>query len=208
VGVVGGARYFSLDRPADPEMYLPFSQAVARGMNLVIRTRGQTGEIAAALRAAVASVDPDQPVSTVRTLTSIVSATTAQPRFYGALLSLFAAVAMLLSAIGLYGVISYAVNRRAREIGIRIALGATSKDILRLVAGQGARPMLFGLAAGLAGAYFAARLLASRLFEVMPHDATVFTLVSIGLVAVAVTACWAPARRAVRVDPATCLRQE
>jgi putative ABC transport system permease protein len=208
VGVVGGARYFSLARSPDPEMYLPFSQDIARTMNLVVRMRADAADIGAALRAAVASVDPDQPISSLRTLTSIVAGTAAQPRFYGLLLGLFAVVAMLLSAIGLYGVISYAVNRRTREIGIRMALGATSKDILRLVAGQGAPPMVCGLVAGLAAAYFAARLLASRLFEVIPHDSTVFGLVPVGLVAVALVACWAPARRAMGVDPAMSLRQE
>jgi predicted permease len=208
VGVVGGARYFSLEKPAFPELYLPYSQDVARTMNLVVRTKGQTTDVSAALRSAVASVDPDQPISEVRALTSIVSATAAQPRFYGFLLGLFAAVAMLLSAIGLYGVISYAVNRQTREIGIRIALGATSKDILQLVAGQGARPLMLGLAAGLAGAYFAARLLASRLFEVMPHDTAVFAVVPLVMVAVAIAACWSPVRRAMRVDPSASLRQE
>jgi predicted permease len=208
VGVVGGARYFSLGRPPDPEMYMPFSQDVARTMNLVVRTKGQTAEVGAELRAAVSSVDPDQPISTVRTLTSIVSATAAQPRFYGFLLGLFATVAVLLSAIGLYGVVSYAVNRRTREIGIRIALGASSKNILRLVAGQGAKPMVLGVIAGMGVAYFAARLLANRLFEVAPHDAVVFGLVPAGLLAVAMAACWSPVRRAIRVDPAASLRQE
>jgi ABC-type antimicrobial peptide transport system permease subunit len=208
VGVVGGARYFSLGRPPDPEMYLPFSQDVARTMNLVVRTKGQTPDVGTALRTAVASVDPDQPISTVRTLTSIVSATAAQPRFYGFLLGLFATVAVLLSAIGLYGVVSYAVKRRTREIGIRIALGASSKNILKLVAGQGARPMVLGVTAGMTVAYFAARLLASRLFEVAPHDAAVFGLVPAGLLVVAMAACWSPVQRAIRVDPAASLRQE
>jgi ABC-type antimicrobial peptide transport system permease subunit len=141
-------------------------------------------------------------------LTSIVSATAAQPRFYGFLLGLFATVAVLLSAIGLYGVVSYAVKRRTREIGIRIALGASSKNILKLVAGQGARPMVLGVTAGMTVAYFAARLLASRLFEVAPHDAAVFGLVPAGLLVVAMAACWSPVQRAIRVDPAASLRQE
>jgi ABC-type antimicrobial peptide transport system permease subunit len=144
----------------------------------------------------------------MRTLTSIVSGTAAQPRFYGFLLGLFAIVAVLLSAIGLYGVISYAVNRRTREIGIRIALGASSRDILRLVAGQGTRPVVLGLATGMGAAYFASRLLASRLFEVTTHDTAVFGLVPSGLVVVAVLACWSPVRRAIRVDPAVSLRQD
>jgi putative ABC transport system permease protein len=208
VGVVGGTHYFSLARSPDPEMYLPYAQDVARTMNLVVRTQGQSADIGAALRSAVASVDPDQPISTMRTLTSIVSGTAAQPRFYGYLLGLFAAVALLLSAIGLYGVISYTVNRRTREIGIRVALGASSIDILRLVAANGARLMLLGLTAGLAGAYFAVRLMATRLFEVTPHDMTVFVLVPLCLVMVAVAACWAPARRAMDLDPAASMRQE
>jgi putative ABC transport system permease protein len=208
VGVVGGTRYFSLARSPDPEIYLPYSQDVARTMNLVVRTQGQSADIDAALRTAVASVDPDQPISTVRTLTSIVSGTAAQSRFYGYLLGLFAAVALLLSAIGLYGVISYTVNRRTREIGIRVALGASSVDVLRLVAANGARLMLLGLTSGLGGAYFAVRLMASRLFEVAPHDMTVFVLVPLCLLVVAVAACWAPARRAMGLDPAASMRQE
>ena len=208
VGVVGGTRYFSLARSPDPEMYLPYSQDVARTMNLVVRVQGQAADVGAALRTAVASIDPDEPISSVRTLTSIVSGTAAQPRFYGYLLGLFAAVALLLSTIGLYGVISYTVNRRTREIGLRIALGASSGDILRLVAGNGARLMLIGLTAGLAGAYFAVRLMANRLFEVSPHDMTIFILVPLSLVVVALAACWAPARRAMGVDPAASMRQE
>lgn len=208
VGVVGGARYYSLASPPVPEVYVPYAQDVVRTMNLMVRTKGEAADIGNALRAVVASIDPDQPISDVRTLNGIVTATAAQPRFYGFLLGLFAAVAMLLSAIGLYGVISYAVNRRTREIGLRMALGARPIDILRLVAGQGARPIVLGVAAGLAGAYFAARLLASRLFEVTPHDRTVFVLAPMGLVIVALVAFWAPARRAMRVDPAASLRQE
>jgi putative ABC transport system permease protein len=208
VGVVGGARYFTLAIPPYPELYVPYAQDLARTMNLVVRTKGEPADIGKALRTAVASVDPEQPISSVRTISSLISASAAQPRFYGFLLGLFAAVAVLLSAIGLYGVISYAVNRRSREIGIRIALGARAKDIVRLIGGQGAQLLAAGLAAGVAGAYFASRLLASRLFDVTPHDTTVFTLVPVGLVAVALAACWGPVRRAMRVDPATSLRQE
>jgi putative ABC transport system permease protein len=137
----------------------------------------------------------------------VVSGSAAQPRFYSLLLGMFAVVAIALSAVGLYGVVSYAVSRHTREIGIRMALGATSGSIARLVAGQGLRLIAFGLAAGLAGAWFASRLLASYLFQVMPHDASTFLVLPPALVAVALAACWIPVRRAMRVDPSVSLRE-
>jgi ABC-type antimicrobial peptide transport system permease subunit len=177
-------------------------------MNLVLGTRGDAPDIGVELRTSIAAVDPGQPLPAIRTMNTVVSATAAQPRFYGFLLGLFAAVAAVLAAVGLYGVIAYTVGRRTREIGIRMALGATSANVLGLIAAEGMRPIVVGLAAGLAGAYFASRLLASRLYQVTAHDAEVFTLVPFALVVIATAACWAPMRRAMRVDPAACLRQD
>jgi putative ABC transport system permease protein len=207
VGVVGGVHFNSLGEQSYAEMYSPFSQHVCGAMNIVVRTKNDAADIGSALRAAVAGIDPDQPISAIRTMQDVVSGSAAQPKFYSLLLGLFAAVAMVLSAVGLYGVVSYAVSRHTREIGIRVALGATSGDVARLVAGQGLRLIALGLAAGLAGAWFASLLLAGYLFQVTPHDAGTFLVLPLALAAVALAACWIPVRRAMRVDPSVSLRE-
>ncbi len=207
VGVVGGVKFNALGAPAFSEMYFPFYQHAAGSMNIVVRTRNQAADIGPAIRAAVAGIDPDQPISAIRTMDDVVSGAAAQPRFYSLLLGLFAAVAIALSAVGLYGVVSYAVSQHTREIGIRLALGATSADIARLVAGQGLRLTALGLLAGLAGAWFASRLLSSYLFSVMPHDTDTFLFLPPALAGVALAACWIPVRRAMRVDPSVSLRE-
>ncbi len=207
VGVVGGVHFNSLGEQSYAEMYFPYSQHLYGTMNIVVRTKNGTADIGSAIRAAVAGVDPDQPISAIRTMEDVVSGSAAQPRFYSLLLGMFAVVAMVLSAVGLYGVVSYAVSRHTREIGIRVALGATSGDIAGLVAGQGLRLIALGLAAGLAGAWFASRLLAGYLFQVTPHDAGTFLILPLALAAVALAACWIPVRRAMRVDPSVSLRE-
>jgi putative ABC transport system permease protein len=207
VGVVGGVKFNSLGTPAFSEMYFPFYQHPGSAMNIVVRTKIQAADIGSALRSAVAAINPDQPISALRTMDEIISGAAAQPRFYSLLLGLFAMVAIALSAIGLYGVISYAVSQHTREIGIRLALGATSADIARLVAGQGLRFTAIGLLAGLAGAWFASRLLSSYLFGVMPHDASTFLFLPLLLAGVALAASWIPVRRAMRVDPSVSLRE-
>jgi putative ABC transport system permease protein len=207
VGVVGGVKFHSLGTPALSEMYFPFYQHPGTAMNIVVRTKIDAADIGSALRAAVAAINPDQPISAIRTMDDVMSGSAAQPKFYSFLLALFAMVAIALSAIGLYGVVSYAVSQHTREIGIRLALGATSSDIARLVAGQGLRLTLLGLLAGLASAWFASRLLSSYLFSVMPHDADTFLFLPLMLAGVALAASWIPVRRAMRVDPSVSLRE-
>jgi predicted permease len=207
VGVVGGVHFHALEHEIWAEMYFPYSQHVYSTMTMVVRTKQNAADIGTALRTAVASIDPNQPISAIRSMDDVVAASASQPKFYSLLLGLFAIVALALSAIGLYGVISYAASQHTREIGIRLALGASSTDIARQVAGQGLRLTGLGLAAGLAGAWFASRLLANYLFDVMPHDADTFLFLPPALAAVALAACWIPVRRAMRVDPSVSLRE-
>jgi putative ABC transport system permease protein len=208
VGVVGGVRHYSLQNPPLPEMYVPYSHDPGSSMNLAVRATVDPAHLASALRSAVAAVDANEPISAVRTMDELISMSLAQPLFSTLLLGLFAVIAMVLAAVGLYGVISYAVSQRTREIGIRMALGAEPRSVLRLVMGQGFRMTALGLAIGLAGAFMLTRLLASLLFEVTPYDAASFAGVSLLLAAVALLACWIPARRAARVDPLVSLRDE
>ncbi len=208
VGVVGGVRHNSLQESPWPEMYLPNDQGPAYSLNLVIRASRDPANLASALRGAVNVVDPEQSISTVRTMEELVSSSVAQPRFASLLLGSFALLALVLASIGLYGVISYAVSRRTREIGIRMAVGATPSDILRLVVSQGFRLTAVGLGIGLTGAFFLTRLLATWLFEVTPYDAVTFAVLPMLLAGVAILACWIPAVRAARVDPLISLREE
>jgi putative ABC transport system permease protein len=177
-------------------------------MNVVVRTAGDPAHAASALRAAVAAVDADIPISAVRTMDDLISTSLAQPRFSMLLLALFALIALALAAVGLYGVISYTVSQRTREIGIRMALGAEPRDILRLVVGQGFRMTALGVIIGLVTALGVTRLLANLLFEVRPFDAASFAGLPLVLAAIALLASWIPARRAARVDPLVSLRNE
>jgi len=177
-------------------------------MNVVARAAGDPAHLASALRGAVTALDANEATSAIRTMDDLISTSLAQPRFSTLLLGLFAAIALTLAAIGLYGVISYAVSQRTREIGVRMALGAGPRDIVRLVVGQGFRMTAIGLAIGLAGAFALTRLLSGLLFEVTPYDAASFAGLPLLLAAIALAACWIPARRAARVDPLISLRDE
>ena len=161
-----------------------------------------------AFRSAMEKIDSTSVVYRVRTMDSIVASSIATKRFSMLLLSVFAALALLLSAVGIYGVISYLVGQRVHEIGIRIALGAQERDVLRLVIGEGARMALIGIAAGLVAAVAMTRLMANMLYGVTTHDPLTFFGVTIVLAGVALAACYIPARRAVRVDPIVALRYE
>jgi putative ABC transport system permease protein len=208
VGVVADTRHFGLDRSDRPAMYFPYAQAPLRFMNVVVRTASSPESLAEPLRRAVAEIDPQMALSDVRPLEEVISATVETPRITSALFALFALSALGLAAIGLYGVLSYSVSARVREIGIRIALGAGRKDVLGQMLGQGALLLGLGAAAGLGIAFVLSRLLASMLFGVSPTDPRVFLASFAVLAAVAFLASYLPARRAARVDPIVVLRSE
>jgi putative ABC transport system permease protein len=160
------------------------------------------------VRSEIAVLDPQVPVSSVATMEEVVSASVANQRFSVLLFVLFGAIALLLAAFGIYGVISYGVAQRTHEIGIRIALGARRREVLRLIVGEAMRPALVGAVFGLGAAFGLTRLLAGLLYSVKPTDPTTFAVVFVLLVAVALLACYLPARRATRVDPVVALRYE
>jgi putative ABC transport system permease protein len=207
VGVVGDARRVSLAAEAEPEFYVPFGQAAQRRMNLVVRT-GDGAASVASLRGAVAELDKDQLIWQTRTLDQLVAASVAGRRFNMTLLGLFASVAMLLAALGLYGVMAYSVTRRTHEIGVRMALGARGSDVLRMVVGQGMRLAAVGIAVGLVAAFAVTRVLASLLYGVTATDPLTFAGLAGLLGAVAFLASYIPARRATKVDPMVALRYE
>jgi putative ABC transport system permease protein len=209
VGIVGDARRTSLASEAEPEFYVPFGQAAQRRMNLVVRSgTGGAASMTAALRGAVAEQDKDQLIWQTRTLDQLVAASVAGRRFNMTLLALFASVAMLLAALGLYGVMAYSVTRRTHEIGVRMALGARGSDVLRMVVGQGMRLAVVGVAVGLVAAFAVTRVLASLLYGVTATDPLTFAGLAGLLGAVAFLASYIPARRATKVDPMVALRYE
>ena len=206
IGVVGDIRHRSLeDRPFDA-MYFP-TRDTGR-MNLVIRTQGDPLSIVSSVRNEVQALDPDQPIAAVRKMSDWVNASTAEPRYRTTLLGMFAALAMVLAAMGIYGVMSYSVAQRTHEIGVRMALGARQRDVLQLVVRQGMLLTLVGVALGLLGAFALTRVMASLLFEVTAKDPFTFAIVAALLIAVAFVACFIPARRATKVDPLVALRYE
>jgi putative ABC transport system permease protein len=209
VGVAADVRQFELSAPPRPQMYLPYTQLdFFSPRDLVVRTASDPLALATAVRNEVWAVDPDQPVSNVRTMGSIVAESLARQRFSMLLLAIFAGVALALAAVGIYGVLSYTVTQRTREIGIRMALGAERRDVMRLVVGQGFRLVVIGLAIGIVAALGLSRLMASLLFGVSPSDPATFLAVPAVLAAVALVASYVPARRATRVDPMRALRYE
>lgn len=209
VGVLADIRQNTLAEPAVPEIYYPVDQAANPTLrDFVVRTREEPLALANAVRRAIWSLDPDLPISGVRTVDDVVAMDVAAERLQSVLLGTFAVLALLLAAAGIYGVVSYAVVQRTRELGIRAALGAGAPNLLRLVLRQGLRPVLLGLAAGFAAALAASRLLASLLHGVEPRDPAVFALGSLVLLAAALFASLLPAARASRTDPLVALRAE
>jgi putative ABC transport system permease protein len=208
VGIVGDVRRDGLGAPSKPEMYVPFEQEPWWAAYLAIRAKGDPAPVAAAIRREVAALDPSLPVSDIQPMTQIVSDSVAQTRFRTELLGLFGAAALLLAVLGIYGVIAYDVGRRAREIGIRIALGAGRRELVGLVLSQGLGLTALGLAAGAAGAAALTRFLSSLLFETGPLDPATWAGVALALLAAGALASWIPARRALRVDPISVLRSE
>jgi len=209
VGVVEGVRHGSLAAPAPPEMFILYDQSPApAALNLVVRARRGTAAIGPVVRAAVKEIDPSQPIGEIRTYDQIVANSVSQPRFRTLLLSFFAGAALLLAAVGIYGLLSWTVVQRTQEIGIRMALGAGRRQILGLLIGQGMRLTAIGIGIGLAGALAASRLISGLLFGVAPIDPFTFVGVSIVLAATAFAACYLPARRAAKVDPMHAMRYE
>jgi putative ABC transport system permease protein len=208
IGVVGNVKNHKLDVEAFPMAYWPMSELTYSAMSLVVRAKGDPTELAPAVRNVIHALDPQQPVAEVRTLATVLGNSIARERFSTLLLTVFAVVALLLSAIGIYGVMAYAVTQRTHEIGIRAALGATAADILRLVLRQGMALALIGVGVGLLAAFGLTRLLETLLFNLSATDAPTFASIAVLLAAVALLACFVPAWRATKVDPLVALRYE
>jgi putative ABC transport system permease protein len=208
VGVVGEVKYRGLpENPtADPDLYLPFANRNAQ-YSLAVRASVPPSTLVAPLRAVIRAIDPSIPVYNTATMEELVATQTSQSRFTMWLMGAFAAVALSLSVIGLYGVMSYLVSQRTREIGIRLALGAAGGDILRLVVGNGTRLIALGIAIGVAASFALQRLVASLLFGVTAADGASAVAIAI-LAIVALIACYLPAARATRVDPLNALHYE
>jgi putative ABC transport system permease protein len=208
VGVVSDVKINSLSAPKFEEMYLPYMQSPWMAMTFVVRSGSASQPLVAAVREQIRAIDPDLPVDGVESLDHLVSQSVGQPRLLMALVTAFGGLAILLAAIGIYGVVAYSVSQRLREMGIRMALGAAPRDILRLVVSQGMRLALAGIVIGFVASLWLSKFLASELFATEPKDPLTFSLVALVLACVALTACWIPARRAMRVDPMVALRYE
>jgi putative ABC transport system permease protein len=206
VGVVGDVKHEKLEAGSGAEMYLPYQQTPWWFMSLVVRARSES--VAASVKEAVAAIDKDIAVYNVRPMGELLKKSVSQPRFNMLMLSIFALVATILAAIGIYGVISYSVTERTREIGIRQAMGATAGNVVGLIFRQTARLVAAGIAVVLVGAFALTRLMKSLLFEVSPFDPLSFALIPILLAGVALAASFIPALRATRVDPIVALRCE
>jgi putative ABC transport system permease protein len=208
VGVVGDVRQSGLAGDVMPQVYSPDLEDMGDALSFVLRVAGEPAGLIFAVRAVVAEVEPNQALYNVMTMEQRLANTTTSRRLNTALVGGFAAVALLLAVVGIYGVISYAVTQRTREIGMRMALGARPGNVMRFVMGQGMRVVLIGAGLGLAGALALARVLRNLLFEVAPTDPATFVCVTLLLSAVALLACYLPARRAARIDPMAALRCE
>ncbi|HYX43189.1 MAG TPA: FtsX-like permease family protein, partial [Pyrinomonadaceae bacterium] len=208
VGVVPGVKKERLDEDTRFYIYKPFAQSKRRSMYVVIRTADKPEALLAELRAQVAALDPELPLFDVHTMEQAINDSVSTKRLTNLLLAGFAATALLLAAVGIYGVMSLNVNSRIHEFGIRLALGAQPRDVLRLVVRQGMLLALIGAACGLISALWLTHFLASLLFKVQPTDPLIFAVVTFLLTAVAFMACYIPARRATRVDPLVALRAE
>jgi putative ABC transport system permease protein len=219
VGVVGDVNQGPFNGPLAPHVYRPYSQLPApflendpfgdwHSMDLALRTKAEPASLTSAVLAQVHSLDPDLAIVNIRTMTQVISSSVAGPQFNAILVGAFAGSALFLAAIGVYGVLAYSVARRTHEIGIRMALGATPQDVLRLIVSQGISMTLAGIGLGLAGAWGLTRFLSSLLFGVRPTDLATFASVSLLLAAAAMLASYIPARRATKVDPIVALRYE
>jgi putative ABC transport system permease protein len=216
IGVVGDVHHGGLASPADPELYVPATQLTAElwtifvplPISFVVRSSLPSTTLFPAIKAAVHDVDPEQAVSQLRPVSELVSDSVARYRFSMLLLTVFGALALIIAAVGVYGVMAYAVSQRTRELGIRLALGASRSSVQYLVLGRGLAMAALGIGIGLAGAVALTRLLVSQLFGVSPTDPAVLAAAVGTLAAVSAVACFIPAVRATRVDPVIALRSE
>jgi predicted permease len=208
VGVVGHTMHEGLDAAPRIQYYFPYRQRARPFMALVVRTAGDPSAMVGAVRSGLQSVDRDLPLSGVNTMDDLVTQSMGSRRFAMLLLALFAGIALSLASIGIYGVMSYAVAERAREMGVRMAIGAARSDVLRLVLGQGMRLAVLGVVLGVGAAFGLTRFIQKQLFNVTPTDPATFALVVVVLGTVAAAATLIPALRATRVDPAIVLREE
>jgi putative ABC transport system permease protein len=208
VGVVSDVRQTGLAGDVKLEVYNPVPEDMEGTLSFVMRVAGESAHLISAVRAVVAAVEPNQAIHNVMTMEQRLANTTTSRRLNTALLGSFAAVALLLAVVGIYGVMSYAVTQRRREIGVRMALGAQKSEVLGLIIHSGLRLTLLGVALGLAGAFALTRYLSSLLFSVKVTDPATFLGIAVALTGVALLACWLPARRAARTDPMVALRYE
>jgi putative ABC transport system permease protein len=208
VGIVGNINHSALSDPQQPQMFVPYAQYSKPTISIVVRATADPTNLAAALQAQVSSIDKDESLSAVRSMDDVLEASVSQPRFSSQLIAIFAALTLLLAAVGLYGLMAYSVTQRTNEIGIRIALGASRENILKLVLRQGSLLALGGIALGLIASVLVTRVLSSLLFGVSPRDPETFFAVGLVLAGVALIASYVPARRATRVDPMVALRYE
>ncbi|HEX4947024.1 MAG TPA: ABC transporter permease, partial [Blastocatellia bacterium] len=208
IGIVADSKFTTLDSTVEPMSYWPHPELVYPSMTLVLRTKGEATSLAAAARDVIRALDSEQPVSDVRTMESVLAKSVSRARFNTLLLAVFALVALLLAAVGIYGVMAYSVSQRSHEIGIRMALGARQNDVLQLVLRQGMKLALLGVAIGLGAAFGLTRLLTTLLFGVKATDPFTFAGIALLLAGIALLACYIPARRATKVDPMIALRYE
>jgi putative ABC transport system permease protein len=208
VGVSGDVRQLRPDLPAREEIYVSARRFPGQQAAFVVRTDGDPEAIAAAATRAIRSVDPEQPIFGVMPMARVLADAGAERRFSVLLLTLFAGIALVLSVIGIYGVMAYATSQRQHEIGIRLALGAASRDVIGLVVGHGMRLVAIGLVLGLSGAWVLSRLLTSQLYGVSARDPVTYVSVALLLGGVAMAASYMPARRALKIDPMSSLRSE
>jgi putative ABC transport system permease protein len=208
VGVIGNVKESGLEGEESPEVYVPFSQSPQPGSHLVVRTTGDPLQLAKAIEHEIHSVDKDQPITDIRSMEQVMTESLAWRRFSMDMLGAFASIALTLATVGIYGVISYSVTQRTHEIGIRLALGASPREVSKLIIKRALILTLVGIAIGLTGAFALTRLMSSLLFDISATDPLTFVIISLFITGVALAASYIPAWRATKVDPIVALRAE
>jgi len=208
VGVVGDVRHVALNKEPMPEIFKPLAQTFMFPMAVVVRTQGPPEQIAAAVRQIAFEIDPVVPVAELQPYTTLIAGTLGRQRLLGFLLTIFAGTGLVLSLVGVYGVVAYRVRQREREIGVRLALGATPASMATSVVAQGATHAAAGVAIGMPAAFLLSRVLNSMVFGITTHDPLTFAVLPVLIVAVTTLACYVPARRASRIDPVVAIKQD